>query len=179
MTRDRTTGMDGAHPPTTAEFDPAAHPRLFRQALGQFATGVTVVTTRGPHGPLGITANSFASVSLDPPLVLWSPARGSSRFPAFSAASHFAVHVLTADQRGLADGFTRAGGFEPPDGWQTGPHGLPLIDGALATFLCQTHARHDGGDHEIVVGRVLQALRGPEAPPLVFQAGAYRGIIAP
>jgi flavin reductase (DIM6/NTAB) family NADH-FMN oxidoreductase RutF len=81
-----------------AEFDE----RRLRDALGQFATGVTVVTTMTPAGPLGITANSFASVSLVPPLVLWSPARKSARFPAFEAASHFAIHVLSCDQRALA-----------------------------------------------------------------------------
>jgi flavin reductase (DIM6/NTAB) family NADH-FMN oxidoreductase RutF len=86
--------------------------RDLRDALGRYATGVTVVTTMTPHGPLGMTVNSFSSVSLDPPLVLWSPARKSSRFPAFEASSHFAIHILAADQRPLAEHFARNGHFE-------------------------------------------------------------------
>ena len=97
-----------------ASFDPAADPRAFRAALGSFATGITVVTTRTPDGtPVGITANSFASVSLDPPLVLWSPARASRRFPAFAEARRFAIHVLAHDQQAVCDAFVRAAqGFD-------------------------------------------------------------------
>lgn len=137
--------------------------RAFRDALGAFATGVTVVTTDGPEGPLGITANSFASLSLDPPLVLWSPARSSRRFAAFAGAERFAIHVLAAGQTALAQHFTRTGEL-PADG--LGP--------VLARFDCARHAVHEGGDHAIVVGRVLRVWHAPGAP-LVFHAGRFGG----
>lgn len=148
--------------------------RAFRQCLGRFATGVTVVTTTGPGGPLGITANSFASVSLDPPLVLWSPAKRSARFAAFCGAQHYAIHVLAADQEPLARRFARAGhGFEGLD-WKTGPEGVPLLEGVVARFLCRQAAVHEGGDHAIIVGRVAQAAQR-EGAPLVFLGGQYGG----
>ena len=102
--------------PNPGERLPDFSERELRDALGRFATGVTVVTTMTPRGPLGITANSFASVSLAPPLVLWSPARKSRRFPAFEAAPFFAIHVLSAGQRGLAERFSLPGdGFAGVD----------------------------------------------------------------
>lgn len=143
-----------------------------REALGRFATGVTVVTTQGPHGPLGITANSFASVSLDPPLVLWSPARKSRRFPAFEAASHFAVHVLSSAQRSLAELFAGADhGFAGLD-VSRGIGGVPLLEGCAARFECRHAAGYDGGDHLIVVGEVLRLVQS-ELPPLLFWRGGY------
>jgi len=150
--------------------------RELRGALGRFATGVTIVTTRTARGPLGITANSFSSVSLDPPLVLWSPARRSIRFPAFEAASHFAVHVLSADQQGLAERFSR-----PGEGWPAdladirGIADLPLLAGCTARFECRHDAAHDGGDHLIVVGEVLR-LAQADLAPLVFHRGRYWGL---
>jgi flavin reductase (DIM6/NTAB) family NADH-FMN oxidoreductase RutF len=147
--------------------------RELRDALGRFATGVTVVTTTTARGPLGITANSFSSVSLDPPLVLWAPARRSSRFPAFEAASHFAVHVLSAEQRDLADAFSR-----PGQGWPAGlayARGLgdvPLLSGCTARFECRHDAAHEGGDHLIVVGEVLR-LVDADLPPLVYHRGRF------
>lgn len=146
--------------------------RDFRDALGRFATGVTVVTTTSPEGPVGITANSFASVSLDPPLVLWSPARASRRFPAFEAADRYAIHILGADQEHLCRAFARNGtAFEGID-WAPDAGGVPVIAGCLARFDCARHAAHDGGDHLIIVGRVLSAA-AREGAPLVFSAGAY------
>lgn len=147
-------------------------PEDFRAALGRYATGVTIVTTMGDRGPVGITANSFTSVSLDPPLVLWCPARQSQRFAAFAAADHYAIHVLAADQIDLCRRFSRAGGAF--DGLATGvtPEGLPLLLGCLARFDCAAHAAHEGGDHAILVGRVLRAaLR--EGEPLLFWGGRY------
>lgn len=148
--------------------------RDFRDALGRFATGVTIVTTMGPQGPLGFTANSFASVSLDPPLVLWSPARASSRFAAFAAAGHYAIHVLALDQHPLITRFGRGGpGFDGLD-HATNAEGVPLLPGALARFECRQQSTHDGGDHLIILGRVLRfALR--DGAPLVFSQGAYGG----
>jgi flavin reductase (DIM6/NTAB) family NADH-FMN oxidoreductase RutF len=146
-----------------------------RAALGRFATGVTVVTTMTPQGPLGITANSCASVSLRPPLVLWSPARVSRRFPAFEAASHFAIHVLSAGQRTLAERFS--GPVEWFDGldFHLGLGEAPLIDGCAARFECRHAAGYDGGDHLIVVGEVLRLVRA-DLPPLLFYRGIYRGL---
>ena len=150
--------------------------RELRDALGRFATGVTVVTTMTPRGPLGITANSFSSVSLHPPLVLWSPARKSRRFPAFEAASHFAVHVLSAGQRGLAERSPR-----PGDGLRGRRRSSP----GSARCRCSTAARrassagtrraYDGGDHLIVVGEVLR-LAQADLPPLIFHRGRYCGL---
>lgn len=146
--------------------------RQFRDALGAFATGVTVVTTQTAMGPLGITANSFASLSLDPPLVLWSPARGSRRFDAFAEAEHFAIHVLSAQQTHLGTHFARQGhDFDLPDVHMNAQN-VPILPGCLAVFECQREAVHAGGDHAIVVGRVLAARHKPGAP-LVFQSGRY------
>jgi flavin reductase (DIM6/NTAB) family NADH-FMN oxidoreductase RutF len=158
-------------------FAPEGDPRAFRIALGSFATGVTVVTARDAEGqPVGITANSFASVSLDPPLVLWSPAKRSRRFAAFAEATSFAVHVLAQDQQSVCDAFVRAQGGFADVGWSEGPEGLPLLDGCLARFLCRREAVLDGGDHVILLGRVWEAARR-DGPPLVFQAGRYGGFL--
>jgi flavin reductase (DIM6/NTAB) family NADH-FMN oxidoreductase RutF len=149
--------------------------RELRDALGRFATGVTVVTTMTPRGPLGITANSFASVSLDPPLILWSPARKSQRFPAFEAASHFAVHVLSAGQRRLAEAFAGPGDPFKIVAYTTGIGDAPLLDGCAARFECRHEAGYEGGDHLIVVGRVLR-LTQADLPPLLYHRGRYGAI---
>lgn len=152
----------------------AANARLFRDALGRFATGVTVVTIRGPDGPMGFTANSFASLSLDPALVLWSPARASQRFPFFAAARHYAIHVLGREQADLAARFSRGGhGFDGLT-WTPNAEGVPILTGALARFDCVQHATHDGGDHLIIVGQVLR-LALEEGEPLVFAKGKFGG----
>lgn len=154
-------------------FRPDADLRGFRAALGRFATGVTVVTTLDAAGqPAGITANSFASVSLEPPLVLWSPKRASRRFATFTEAPAFAIHVLARDQQALCDHFVRtANGFDRL-AWRPGPGGIPLLDGALALFVCDRQAVLDGGDHAIILGLVREA-RSREGEPLVFQGGKY------
>jgi flavin reductase (DIM6/NTAB) family NADH-FMN oxidoreductase RutF len=146
--------------------------RDFRHALGQFATGVTVVTCASAEGPVGITANSFASVSLDPPLVLWSPARSSRRFPHFEAAGHFAIHILGAEQRDVCRAFVRDGAAFDAVDWTEGAQGVPLIDGCLARFECRREAVYEGGDHLIVVGRVERAAYRA-GTPLVFSAGCF------
>lgn len=146
--------------------------RAFRAALGRYATGVTVVTTAGPRGPVGMTANSFTSVSLEPPLVLWCPAKSSARCAAFTAASHYAIHVLAADQLDLCHRFSRSGGnFDGLDPAET-PEGLPQLPDCLARFDCAAHAVHDGGDHAILVGRVLRACVR-QGTPLLFWHGRY------
>lgn len=146
--------------------------RDLRDALGRFATGVTVVTTTTPDGPVGITANSFASVSLDPPIVLWSIARHSKRFAAFAECRHFAVHVLGAEQLDLGRRFARSGEAFAGLDHALSDKGVPLIPGCLSRFECARMEGHDGGDHLIVVGRVTAAaLR--EGEPLLFSGGGY------
>lgn len=146
--------------------------RAFRDALGRFATGVTVITTAVDGAPLGITANSFASLSLAPPLVLWSPARASRRFAAFEAARHFAIHVIGTHQREVAQAFVRDGAaFEGID-WRPGAEATPLINGCLARFDCTRWAVHDGGDHALVVGRV-ETVEVGQGQPLLFTGGEW------
>ena len=163
---------------TDGEIIPSAeNARLFRDALGRFATGVTEVTTMGPDGPVGFTANSFSSLSLDPPLVLWSPAKSSQRYPFFAAAEHFAIHVLGQGQADWPRRFSRQGeGFAGLD-WRTNAEGVPVLPGALARFDCRRHAVHDGGDHLIIVGQVLR-LALEEGEPLVFVKGRYGSFTA-
>lgn len=157
----------------TTSFDPSqSDPRAFRDALGRFGTGVTVITCATPTGPLGITANSFASVSLDPALVLWSPAKSSSRYPFFMAASHFAIHVIAAEQKHICQGFARSGDAFDHIDWETSEHGTPLINNCLSRFECETHAIHDGGDHSIVVAKVLKVVTRA-GDPLMFFCGQY------
>ncbi|MEM9269962.1 MAG: flavin reductase family protein [Pseudomonadota bacterium] len=151
--------------------------RELRTALGCFATGVTLVTTLSKTGPLGMTVNSFASVSLDPPLVLWSPARKSDRFPAFEAASHFAIHVLTEDQQALAERFARDGLDFSGIGTEEGVGGTPLLQEFAARFQCARAAGHDGGDHLIVVGEVL-SFEHRDARPLLYHKGGFAALSA-
>lgn len=149
--------------------DPADS-RPLRDALGRFATGVCVITALDEAGPIGMTANSFASLSLDPPLVMWSPARASRRFTSFVEANHFAIHVLAADQVELAHHFARnARDFDRP-GVAHNAQSVPTLNGVLARFDCAREAVHDAGDHAIVVGRVL-AVCQRAAAPLVFAQG--------
>jgi flavin reductase (DIM6/NTAB) family NADH-FMN oxidoreductase RutF len=152
----------------------AANARVFRDALGRFATGVTLVTIEGPDGPMGFIANSFASLSLDPALVLWSPAKASQRYPFFATARHYAIHVLGQNQADLPARFSRGGqGFAGLD-WQGNDEGVPVLPGAIARFDCVQHATHDGGDHLIIVGHVLR-LALEEGEPLVFAKGRFGG----
>ncbi len=149
-------------------------PKAFRAALGSFATGVTVITTRAGDGtPVGLTANSFNSVSLDPPMVLWSLAKKSLSLPVFSTSSHWAVHVLASDQEALSDRFARSGA-DKFSGLQTesGIGGVPLLSGCAARFQCRSTFLHEGGDHIIFVGQVT-AFDSAERAPLVFHAGRY------
>jgi 3-hydroxy-9,10-secoandrosta-1,3,5(10)-triene-9,17-dione monooxygenase reductase component len=163
------------HPtPDTAAAPAAFDAKAFRAALGSFATGVTVITARAADGtPVGLTANSFNSVSLDPPMVLWSLARKALSLPVFMEAAHWAVHILAADQEDLSNRFARSGADKfaglPTD---TSAHGVPLLQGCVARFECATSFRYEGGDHVILVGEVVSFERTPRAP-LVFHAGRY------
>ena len=149
-----------------------------RRALGAYPTGVTVITTQSDIGPLGITANSFSSVSLEPPLVLWSPARKSLRFNAFANAPHFAIHILGADQKHVCDQFSRVGhDFEGLDVTMN-DHGVPLIEGCATRLECRAAAQHDGGDHLIILGHV-ERVTTTEHPALIFSRGRYGQISGP
>jgi flavin reductase (DIM6/NTAB) family NADH-FMN oxidoreductase RutF len=153
-------------------------PRSFRQALGCFATGITVVTSVGLDGEyLGFTANSFNSVSLDPPLVLFSLDRGAYSLKAFEAAGVFAINILREDQEAVSIAFARALSSKwegvRTEIWQTGS---PILVDAMASFDCETTSMHDGGDHVIFVGRVLRLRAGVDGRPLIYFRGAYRQI---
>lgn len=158
--------------PTLATFNPASDSDSFRGALGSFVTGVTVITTDSPEGPVAIVANSFASVSLDPPLVLWSPAKSSKRFEHFAGSRRFAVHVLAADQRDICAAIIASKTAINKVPTHKSHCGMPIIEGALATFECNLHATHDAGDHVIVVGEVTKC-HHKGGDPLVFHAGKY------
>ncbi len=167
--------MAVAELPETSEhlFVPAPeNARTFRNALGAFTTGVTVVTIMSEHGPTGVTVNSFASVSLDPPLVLWSLSKNSSKHELFLNTEHYAIHVLEASQFSLSRRFTRGGtGFDGLD-WTSSADGVPVIADTLARFECVRFAMHDGGDHTIMIGRVLRAAQR-EGEPLCFSRGSF------
>lgn len=150
--------------------------RAFRDALGHFATGVAVVTARNAEGEaLGLTINSFASVSLDPPLVLWSLDKASDRFRIFMHVKHYAVNVLGGDSRALSQRLARKGesGLQG-EVLREGVHGTPILEHAIAHFECQVEARHEGGDHVIFVGRVLDFGHAGHGHPLVYYRGGYR-----
>jgi 3-hydroxy-9,10-secoandrosta-1,3,5(10)-triene-9,17-dione monooxygenase reductase component len=154
--------------------DFAARTRQFRTALGSFATGVTIVTTRSAAGEdIGLTANSFNSVSLDPPMVLWSLARKSLSLPAFLESGYFAVHVLAVTQEDLSVTFATRGA-EKFAGLNVtrGAGGIPLIPGCSALFQCKTAFNYEGGDHVIFVGEV-QEFEHFNRAPLVFHSGRY------
>ena len=152
--------------------------RVFRNTLGCFATGVTVVTTSSPQGdPVGITVNSFNSVSLDPPLVLFSIDRVACSFEIFRAAAHYVVNVLGEGQRALSQRFART----VPDRWNGVPYatwasGAPVLEGCLANLECAQEAVHEGGDHIILIGRVLKIAHAEGGRPLLYYRGAYRGL---
>jgi 4-hydroxyphenylacetate 3-hydroxylase, reductase component len=155
--------------------------RAFRDALGQFATGVAVVTVRTPAGEaVGLTVNSFASVSLNPPLILWSLDRASDRFQTFIQATHFAVNVLAEDGGPLSQRLA-CKGERSLEGEQVtqGEHGVPVLTRALSHFDCSVEARHDGGDHVIFVGRVLRFGHDPKRKPLLYYRGRYRALSDP
>jgi flavin reductase (DIM6/NTAB) family NADH-FMN oxidoreductase RutF len=151
-------------------------PADFRRALGCFPTGIAVVTTTTADGmPVGLTVSSFNSVSLDPPLVLWSIDRAAECHAAFTAATHFAVNVLSRAELDLVMRFAQKSGdkFAGLD-WRPGTAGVPLLPEFAACFECATEHRYDGGDHTIIVGRVL-ALEDHDKEPLIFHRGEYFG----
>jgi len=153
------------------QFDPKA----LRSALGRFTTGVTIVTCRDDAGrPVGLTANSFSALSLDPPLVLWALRCVSPSVAAFQAASHFTVNVLAEAQVEVSRRFATATADRFSAGvWSAGLGGAPLLAGCTASFECALQSHQVAGDHVLFIGKVL-ALHEAALPPLVFQAGHYR-----
>ncbi len=158
--------------PACAPFDP----REFRRALGTFPTGVAIITTCDGEGvPVGLTCNSFSSVSLDPPLVLWSLRTSSKLLQAFRGTSAFAINVLAEDQSALSARFATSSIVDKFEGVAHSPgfRGVPLIDHCVARFHCSTFSEHEAGDHVIFIGKVERFEHGREEDPLVFYKGAY------
>ena len=152
----------------------------FRNALGSFVTGVTIVTARdGAGNPVGLTANSFNSVSLDPPMVLWSLSLDSTSLPAFRDAESWAVHILASGQQAMSDRFARRGADKFAGlGEKSGPEGAPLIEGCAARFGCRARFEYEGGDHAIFLGEVVDFDRS-EADPLIYHGGRYGRVMPP
>lgn len=149
--------------------------RELRNALGRFATGVCVITTTTPEQKaIGMTANSFAAVSLDPPLVLWSLQNSSEVYQEYAAARYFNINVLSSEQTDHSNEYARKGEhLLKPEHFRPGKYGAPVIRDALVTFECELDATHAGGDHLIIVGRVHSMSHRPTGRPLLFYSGAY------
>lgn len=157
-----------ALPPSFSDAD-------FRAALGTFATGVTIVTLRDASGlRVGLTANSFNSVSLSPPLVLWSLSRRAGSMPAFTRGSHYAVNILAADQRDIAERFaSKSGDRFAGVAFREGAAGAPVLEGAAAVFECFNRSQYSEGDHVIFVGEVERCEHRIGAQPLIYHGGRY------
>ncbi|HVK24847.1 MAG TPA: flavin reductase family protein [Actinokineospora sp.] len=161
---------------TTAMVDP----RAFRTALGHFCTGVTVVTAVDDGEPVGFACQSFAALSLDPPLVLFCPGKRSRAWPAIERAGHFCVNVLTHDQRDLSTVFGTPGADKFAGvPWRPAPSGAPVLDDVLVWVDCLIEAVHDAGDHYVVVGRVSTLSEPRDERPLLFYRGRYSVTEAP
>lgn len=158
--------------PSPSTFVPDTDTKAFRTALGRFTTGVTIVTARTADGPIGITANSFTSLSLDPALIMWSLCKHSQRHGPFVSASAFAVHVLSSDQREICEAFARSGSAFSNIATTANNEGVPIIPDCLAVFECTRSATHDAGDHTIIIGEVYKAHERPGSG-LVFANGAF------
>ncbi len=153
---------------------PDIDPAVFRQVLGHFPTGVTIVTATADRRPVGLAVGSFTSVSLEPPLVAFCPANTSSSWPHIEQAGKFCVNVLAADQEGLCRHFAgKSDDKFAGIGWKTSPLGSPILDGVLAWIDCEIEAVHPGGDHVIVLGRVHDLEVAHQGGPLVFFRGGY------
>ncbi|RZU33744.1 flavin reductase family protein [Blastococcus saxobsidens] len=163
MTGDQTPG-----PPRIVD------PRVMRDVLGHFASGVTVITADTPDGPIGFTCQSFSSLSLDPPLVAFAPARTSRTWPRLRDMGRFCVNVLAEGQDAVSQNFARstADRFAGVP-WTSSPHGSPVLDGVIAWIDGELWAEYDGGDHTIVVARVLDLGAVADRRPLLFHRGTY------
>jgi flavin reductase (DIM6/NTAB) family NADH-FMN oxidoreductase RutF len=153
---------------------PNIDPAIFRQVLGHFPTGVTIVTAVAEEKPVGLAVGSFTSLSLDPPLVVFCPGNLSSSWPRIQQAGRFCVNVLSEDQEGLCRHFAgKSDDKFAGIGWKKSPLGSPILDGVLAWIDCTIEAVHPGGDHAIVVGRVHELEVAHSGGPLVFFRGGY------
>ncbi len=159
-----------------AHGDPVT-PRMMKDVLGNFGTGVTVITAIGPDGPLGFTCQTFASLSLDPPLVSFCPARTSTTWPRIRALGRFTINILAHHHGGLSENFAQVGpaGSNRFDGvgFTLSPGGGPVLEGVLAWVDCRWRAEHDGGDHTIVVADVVDLEAVPDVMPLFYFRGGY------
>ncbi len=155
-------------------------PREMRDAMGCFATGITVITAQDANGRhVGLTANSFNSVSLEPPLVLFSLDRRANCVDAFTLEMAFTVNVLGVEQQAVSNHFASKADDKFADmdfAWQTGDNGCAMLDGAIASFECVTEAVHEGGDHVIIVGRVTHLNQVEDASPLLYFQGRYAAL---
>lgn len=168
--------LERKQPRDASEFRGGSDARTLRDAMGCFATGITIVTSRAPDGtPIGLTANSFTSVSLDPPLLLVSIANTAGSAAALQEASHFVVNVLQTGQQLASNRFAGKGEDRfAATAWTVGETGMPLLDGSLGSFECERHAIYDGGDHFLLVGKVVRAQFEPRRDPLLYFRGKYR-----
>lgn len=148
----------------------------FREVLGHFSTGVTVITAMTPAGPVGFTCQSFSSLSLSPPLVLVLPGKSSTSWPQIASTGKFCVNVLAEDQQHISAAFARKGA-DKFDGvsWAPSPQGLPILDGSCAWIESDIEESYPGGDHLIVTGRVRHLGSCSDSSPLLFHRGQYRG----
>ena len=164
-----------ADQPTRGEYRTGHDPRTLRDALGCFATGVTVVTCVRDGEPTGLTVNSFTSVSLDPPLLLVCIAKQASSAEALISVPSFAINVLQTGQQPASIRFaTRDEDRFGPTPWATGEAGAPILQDSLGVFECERFAVYDGGDHHILVGRVVKASFDARLDPLLYFRGRYR-----
>lgn len=156
--------------------------RAFRQALGHFPTGVAIVTTRCPDGrAVGLTINSFTSLSLEPPLVMWSLVNHSPSLDIFQSCTHFAINVISQEQVPVALGFANS---QVKDKFalishMDGEEGVPLLDDCVATFVCENYRQHEGGDHTLFIGRVVRHTTLTEHEPAVFHRGRFATLTTP
>jgi flavin reductase (DIM6/NTAB) family NADH-FMN oxidoreductase RutF len=168
--------LERTQPRFVPEFREGSDARTFRDALGCFATGVTIITAMDTDSqPIGLTANSFTSVSLDPPLLLVCVANNAGSAPVLRSAERFAVNVLQIGQQPTSNRFAGKGEDRFANTpWEVGEFGTPVLTGSLSSFECERDALHDGGDHFILVGRVLKAMFEPRRDPLLYFRGKYR-----
>lgn len=152
--------------------------RELRDALGRFTTGVCLITAVSEDGKsLGMTANSFSSVSLDPPLILWCLQNNSDIYDVFAAPRHFAINILASEQQALSSHYAKKGHHElAPAHYRAGKYGSPIVRNALVNFECEVEETHEGGDHLIIVGRVKDMQQRPDGDPLLFFSGGYREV---
>ena len=145
----------------------------FRFALGKFITGVTIVTCTGGNGPIGITANSFSSLSLSPPLILWSPAKASKRHNTFLEAEKFVVHIASEHQLALCESFSKNAKGQSDLIWSYNDDGEAFLENCSARFECLKYSHFDGGDHSVIVGKVIK-IETTEQKPLIYVGGKYQ-----